>query len=94
MAEQRLIHPGWTKRLDHGYRLPGPGKVYSLHYPDGSIRIEHTCRQVGEDQLITAPALILDAGHVVQQEDPLTVTPSILCADCGLHGFITNGIWT
>lgn len=30
---------------------------------------------------------------VVQNLDPLTVTPSVLCSDCGCHGFITNGVW-
>lgn len=32
-------------------------------------------------------------GWTVQQADPLTVTPSILCHSCGCHGFITNGRW-
>lgn len=27
------------------------------------------------------------------QVDPLTITASILCQECGLHGFITNGQW-
>lgn len=30
--------------------------------------------------------------HLAQIE-PLTVTPSILCAMCGTHGFITDGKW-
>lgn len=25
--------------------------------------------------------------------EPLTVTPSVHCLDCGTHGFITDGIW-
>lgn len=29
----------------------------------------------------------------VQQADPVTLTPSILCRKCGLHGFITDGVW-
>lgn len=33
-----------------------------------------------------------DQWTLVQQE-PLTVTPSILCVDHGTHGFITNGQW-
>jgi len=27
------------------------------------------------------------------QEDPLTLSPSILCRVCGHHGFIQNGLW-
>lgn len=29
----------------------------------------------------------------VLQREPLTMVPSILCSDCGCHGFITNGEW-
>lgn len=32
-------------------------------------------------------------GWTVQQREPLTVTPSILCRGCGLHGYITAGEW-
>jgi len=32
-------------------------------------------------------------GWQVQQVEPLTVTPSILCGRCQTHGFITNGAW-
>jgi hypothetical protein len=43
----------------------------------------------------TAHRLPLDPerGWVIVQVDPLTVTPSIHCLDCGCHGFITNGEW-
>lgn len=29
----------------------------------------------------------------VHSWDPLTITPSVLRTDCGLHGFITDGRW-
>lgn len=29
----------------------------------------------------------------LQSEDPLTITPSLLCGRCGDHGFITEGRW-
>lgn len=29
----------------------------------------------------------------VLQEEPLTVSPSILCRECGDHGFIRGGQW-
>lgn len=80
--------PGWVKAVDHG------SDVTSLHYADGSIRVRHPCKEVDGDRLYSAPALQLAGGHRVVQADPLTITPSILCADCGLHGFITNGVWT
>lgn len=29
----------------------------------------------------------------VVSEDPLTLSPSLLCGQCGHHGFIRNGEW-
>lgn len=29
----------------------------------------------------------------VIQEEPLTLTPSLLCTVCGNHGFVREGIW-
>jgi len=67
--------------------------VTSLHYPDGTIRIQHECNRNRDGlTLIVAPALTAP-GHVVVSTDPLTITPSILCEDCGLHGYITDGAW-
>lgn len=34
-----------------------------------------------------------DKGWTVTSKDPLTITPSILCGACKIHGFITNGKW-
>ena len=31
--------------------------------------------------------------HQLVSEDPLHVEPSILCPECGDHGFIRNGAW-
>jgi hypothetical protein len=31
--------------------------------------------------------------HELVSEDPLTVSPSLLCGRCGNHGFIRNGHW-
>jgi len=79
--------PGWTTRQEHG------SGVASLRYPDGSVRIQHRCDRGPRGALIAAPALQLSGGHSIAQAEPLTVTPSILCKDCGLHGFITDGVW-
>lgn len=40
-----------------------------------------------------APAKYSGARWKLVREDPLTITPSILCHTCGLHGFITDGRW-
>lgn len=34
-----------------------------------------------------------DAGWKVESEDPLTLSPSLLCRICGHHGFIRAGKW-
>ena len=50
-----------------------------------------------EDQpeFVATIAPALHPQHVVVSEDPLTITPSLLCSSphCGLHGFVTDGVW-
>jgi hypothetical protein len=39
---------------------------------------------------------LYDNGWTLVSADPITITPSILCANdqgCGIHGFITDGKW-
>lgn len=68
--------------------------MHALRYPTGAIGVEHHCKDLGEgERLVCAPLLRLGDGHQVVHDDPLTVTPSVLCPDCGLHGFITAGRW-
>lgn len=31
--------------------------------------------------------------HTVISNKPYTLSPSLLCSECGLHGFIQNGKW-
>lgn len=60
--------------------------------------VEHTCKEWPDNRepdgmFIKCIAPRLAPEHVVHSIDPLTVTPSILCPDCGLHGFVTDGVW-
>ncbi len=32
-------------------------------------------------------------GWTVVTKEPLTISPSILCGECGVHGFIRDGKW-
>lgn len=32
-------------------------------------------------------------GWTVEQTDPLTISPSIQCGRCGVHGFFRAGVW-
>lgn len=73
-----------------------PG-ITMLRYPDGWA-IRHACpgtyREPGDPRIVVAPSC---RKHQVASEDPLTLTPSILCngagLQCGLHGFVTDGAW-
>lgn len=33
------------------------------------------------------------AGWKVEQDEPLTLSPSVQCRSCGDHGFVRNGKW-
>ena len=86
-----LRPPGWETRTEHG------SGVATLHYEDGRIAVEHRCtRQRDGRTLLIAPLLNSPGqpgGHQVVDVDPLTITPSILCSDSGLHGFNAHGTW-
>ena len=85
--------------LSRGYNalLELGGGVEMAWYPDGSIGIRHTCnRGPKRGTIICAPRLVLDqpGGHTINRDkEPVTVSPSVGCDDCGLHGFIRNGRW-
>lgn len=64
-----------------------------LFYADGTVRFAHVCSRVDRGVIRCAPRLA--PGHQVIDRGPghVTVVPSILCDDCGTHGFITDGTW-
>ena len=74
-------------------------------YPD-HFRWQHDCQETRKlwegkasqetVERFATSAHLLPIGSsfwTIVQEEPLTVTPSILCKECGLHGFITDGKW-
>ena len=85
----------WTVRREY----PGVDPIVIIHEPSGTVRVEHHCNGGGRwpDGVIhvVAPALQTETGAHTFCVDPMgpTVTPSILCGDCQLHGFVTNGMW-
>ena len=89
--EPFLVEPGWSSTRI--IRNAGGPQYRVLGYPDGTMRFEHRCDRGERGVVICAPALRLGDGHTVVEMDPLTVTPSILCPDCGTHGFIRAGAW-
>jgi hypothetical protein len=80
---KHLYDTTWDRRLD-------AGPIALIYGPDGEIGVLHDCKTVDHFQLVVAPRL--SPGHTVSA-DGRTVTPSILCPDCGLHGFLTDGVW-
>lgn len=85
-----LVPAGWVRSVF----VPSLGPTYRvLFYADGTARFEHRCDRGERGVVICAPALQLGHGHTITSNDSLTITPSILCPDCGTHGFITNGRW-
>lgn len=39
------------------------------------------------------PTSIGEAGWTLTEKDPPTLVPSLLCRDCGDHGWLTSGRW-
>lgn len=77
----------WAKRVD----LKDERAV--LFYADGSARFRHHCDRGDRGTVICAPLLQMGHGHSIVQEDPLIIVASVLCPDCGTHGFVTDGEW-
>lgn len=50
---------------------------------------EHTC----VDGRTAERLPLWDGGWKVMMENPLTISPSVDCKGCGLHGHITSGRW-
>jgi hypothetical protein len=73
----------------------GSGVRIERRYLDGvldGIAWWHTCGgSEREDYMGMQPAW--PDGWTVEQAQPLTLSPSILCRVCNLHGFIRDGKW-
>lgn len=91
--EPFLVPPGWTGAVI--IRNPLGPRFRVLTYTDGTARFEHRCDRGERGSVVCAPVLQLSTpgGHRITQTAPLTVEPSILCPDCGTHGFIREGRW-
>ena len=64
---------------------------------EGHWRFRHTCARtsprfvVAQEPFVVAPTL--DRHTVMVAEHRPSVNPSILCEDCGIHGFVNDGKW-
>ncbi|KAA1376372.1 hypothetical protein [Aeromicrobium fastidiosum] len=85
-----VVREGWDRREE-----VGDAKAL-LTYPAGVVSFEHVCDRGGRGVIVCAPRLQFEGGHTLTRSDadsPATVQPSILCDDCGTHGFVTDGVW-
>jgi hypothetical protein len=87
MADVRWVQAGAVETI--------PVEPHVVHfYADGSVRFEHRCSEIGGGRhKIVAPALMIGQGHTVLSRAPLHIEASILCDDCGLHGWVRDGRW-
>lgn len=104
----RLVRP-FDEAIDvgHGVRLLLVSPAEYLIDPDGErwlpphhVMLEHRCQAWPSEvdghlvQKLVAPEL--DPAHAIHRAEyggPLSITPSLLCPDCGLHGYVTDGRW-
>ena len=83
------VETGWHERTPLG------GDLYLLRFGSNELRLEHICDRGERGIVRCAPQICTDPGfHSILGVDPLTISPSILCGDCGLHGYIRDGTWT
>lgn len=82
-----LVDSTWTARVDLG------GDLAILFYGDDDVRFHHLCDRGKRGIVICAPRLQIGRGHSVVRREPLTIVASVMCDDCGTHGFVTDGAW-
>jgi hypothetical protein len=91
------VEPGATGILELGggiaLHLFGVAAHDRGRVAPGLVRFAHDCRMIDEHHRVRcAPAL--NQGHRAEwREDGFHVSPSILCPDCGTHGFVTASRW-
>jgi hypothetical protein len=98
MNTPRAVLKGWNEifllgaSTQHGDEsLPGMALV---GYPDGRVAFRHVCDRGDRGVIVCAPFLQTETGgHRVVSRHPWTIAPSILCPDCGTHGFVRDGSW-
>lgn len=98
MTEHHLYETDFVAEHDVG------SGITLLQYDNGlnpgAWGVRHVCTSwLDPDEVdgrfvkVVAPRLT-DGGHHVEVGDQgVTVHPSILCPDCGLHGYVTDGTW-
>lgn len=79
---------------DFAWSLQVDDDKWLLTLASGWYAFKHTCDRGKRGVIICSPELTPGPdGHKITGTVSITITPSILCQDCGTHGYITNGKW-
>lgn len=76
-----------------------PRRLKLIGYANGEVGFSHRCNggdrwPDGETHIVDPLLQLAEGGHTLTLVDGIpTVTPSILCPDCQIHGFVTDGVW-
>jgi hypothetical protein len=82
--------------------LLGATTRVSVMWPTGEQKpiVWHWCEPTNEDTAVHCRKGMAGhwcpwgvAAHTLVSREPLTLTPSLLLPCCGLHGFVTGGVW-
>lgn len=97
--------PDWGEGLtDHGHQVWSTwlrtdgvlqDRPHIWHWCDHSVWIAKA-RAEGREPVATGPrwGLAGAGAHDMPSRDPLTLAPSLALPDCcGLHGYLTDGVW-
>jgi hypothetical protein len=76
----------------------GCGVTVERRYINGElsgIAYHHACAKGANEGYVAIEGEYCLSGHGwhLESEEPLTISPSLLCRACGHHGFIRDGKW-
>ena len=63
-----------------------------LYMADGTLRVAHDCKLIGDNE--RERVLLPLSARSIFTPAPVTITPSIHCDECGLHGWVIRGHWS
>lgn len=72
--------------------MDGTARLPVLERLEDRWAFKHRCDRTATGRGVYVVSIPLHPAHNVT-DDGATVTPSILCDDCGTHGFWTDGEW-
>ena len=73
------------------------GYALAIRHTTAGWRFSHVCDSPRRGMRLRIAPLLSNVGqpggHQIVNESPLHIEPSILCEDCGIHGFVRLGKW-